>query len=229
MWSVGSSSLTRGRTQVPLHWEHGVLSPGPPGKSLEGPLVGPGFQLFPVLPSVPACSESTSSSWFAWGGWRCSACCPDGGPGYSFLPCGPHPLTPCLPLPNLGKWIAVSCFLLLAPSRSLLWVCSYLCFITALQWVFEMFRESLLNRKWGPSSHVFVCRAGLRPQRRYSVGATASGAGVGELRQAPCFSRTLSHAECPQRSCTGGGVLARHGQIRKIVKPGSLSASRGLT
>ena len=74
LWSVGSSSLTRGRTQVPLHWEHGVLSPGPPGKSLEGPLVGPGFQLFPVLPSVPACSESTSSSWFAWGGWRCSAC-----------------------------------------------------------------------------------------------------------------------------------------------------------
>lgn len=136
---------------------------------------------------------------------------------------------PAFPLPNLGKWIAVSCFLLLAPSRSLLWVCSYLCFITALQWVFEMFRESLLNRKWGPSSHVFVCRAGLRPQRRYSVGATASGAGVGELRQAPCFSRTLSHAECPQRSCTGGGVLARHGQIRKIVKPGSLSASRGLT
>ena len=45
MWSVGSSSLTRGQSQVPLHWEHGVLTPGPPGKSLEGPLVGPGFQL----------------------------------------------------------------------------------------------------------------------------------------------------------------------------------------
>ena len=46
LWSVGSSSLTRGRTHVPLHWEHEVLTPGLSGKSLEGPLVGPGFQLW---------------------------------------------------------------------------------------------------------------------------------------------------------------------------------------
>ena len=30
---------------MPFHWEHRVLTHGPPGKSLEGPLVGPGFQL----------------------------------------------------------------------------------------------------------------------------------------------------------------------------------------
>jgi len=31
---VGSSSLTRqGLTPGPLHWEHGVLAIGPPGKS----------------------------------------------------------------------------------------------------------------------------------------------------------------------------------------------------
>ena len=34
-WRVRSSSLTRHRTLGPLHWEHGVLAPGPPGKSLE--------------------------------------------------------------------------------------------------------------------------------------------------------------------------------------------------
>ena len=31
---AGSSSPTRDRTRAPLHWEHGVLSTGPPGKSL---------------------------------------------------------------------------------------------------------------------------------------------------------------------------------------------------
>ena len=30
---MGSSSLTRDRAQAPLHWEHGVLAIGPPGKS----------------------------------------------------------------------------------------------------------------------------------------------------------------------------------------------------
>ena len=30
----GSSSLTRDRTRVPLHWEHAVLVTGSPGKSL---------------------------------------------------------------------------------------------------------------------------------------------------------------------------------------------------
>ena len=31
MWHVASSCLTRDETG-PLHWEHGVLAPGPPGK-----------------------------------------------------------------------------------------------------------------------------------------------------------------------------------------------------
>ena len=30
---VGSSSLTRDRTQVPLLWEHGTLATEPPGES----------------------------------------------------------------------------------------------------------------------------------------------------------------------------------------------------
>ena len=34
LWHVGSSSLT-GWNLGPLHWEHGVLTTGPPGKSLE--------------------------------------------------------------------------------------------------------------------------------------------------------------------------------------------------
>ena len=35
LWHVGSSSLTRDRTQVPLLWDCGVLAAGPPGKSPE--------------------------------------------------------------------------------------------------------------------------------------------------------------------------------------------------
>ena len=34
MQHAGCSSLTRDQTPGPLHWEHGVLTTGPPGKSL---------------------------------------------------------------------------------------------------------------------------------------------------------------------------------------------------
>ena len=33
LWHVGSSSLTRDRTQVPCIWEREVLATGPPGKT----------------------------------------------------------------------------------------------------------------------------------------------------------------------------------------------------
>ena len=149
------------------------LNPWAPGEVPRGALGWSWFPaLFPVPPPVPVCSEPTSSSWFAWGGWRCAACGPDGGPGYSFLPRGLIHSHPAFHFLTLGNEL-LSCFLLLAPSCSLLRVCSYLYFITVLQWVFETFRESLLNRKWGSSSYVSVCRVGLRPQRRYPIEATA--------------------------------------------------------
>ena len=34
LWHVGSSSLTRDQTWAPLHWKHGVLATGLPGKSV---------------------------------------------------------------------------------------------------------------------------------------------------------------------------------------------------
>ena len=43
--SPGPSSLTKDQIQAPLHWEHGVLATGPPGKSL-------GYYLLTVMSLV---------------------------------------------------------------------------------------------------------------------------------------------------------------------------------
>lgn len=108
--------------------------------------------LFPVLPPVPVCPEPTSSSWFAWGGWRPHACGPDG-PGYSPSRglIHSHPAFHFLTL-GTNCSLVFCCLPLHVPSYG---VCSYLYFITALQWVFETFRESLLNEEmWGSSSYL---------------------------------------------------------------------------
>ena len=47
---MGSSSLTRDRTQAPFHWQLGVLTTGPPGRSLCFVLMWP-FVFFIVIPS----------------------------------------------------------------------------------------------------------------------------------------------------------------------------------
>ena len=39
LWYVESSSLTKDQTQDPLHWEHGTLATGPPGKSNYHPVL----------------------------------------------------------------------------------------------------------------------------------------------------------------------------------------------
>ena len=52
MWHVGSSSLTRDRTQGPLNWELRVLATGPQGKSLSCPFLL-NFLVFPDTSADP--------------------------------------------------------------------------------------------------------------------------------------------------------------------------------
>ena len=69
---VGSSSLTRDQTWAPCIWEQGVLAIGPPGKSLQPPVLKT-FMASPVCASccnhglghIPTCQNGCIVLWLA--------------------------------------------------------------------------------------------------------------------------------------------------------------------